>query len=108
MLTERINSLTLERVQAGVEADADGLPYDPTDATVAFAFLTDALTKPDVSDWENGTWDVTRIGSYVAQILVGDGGAVELQAGNYYAWIRITDATAGETPIDQLGKLIVV
>lgn len=108
MLTEQINSLTLERVQAGVEADADGLPYDPTDATVAFAFLTSALTKPTAPDWENGTWDVTRIGSYVAQILVGDGGAAELQPGNYYVWIRITDATAGETPIDQLGKLIVV
>lgn len=108
MLTDRIDSTSLERVQAGVEADADGLPYDPTAATVVFAFMSTALAKPQAGDWKTGNWDVTRIGSYVAQCNVGDGGAVELQPGNYYAWIRITDAAAGETPIEQLGKLIVV
>jgi len=107
MFTERIDSTSLERVQAGVEADSDGLPYDPTGATVAFAFLTSNLDKPEAGDWKAGTWDVTRIGTHVAEALVGTGGVVALAAGNYYVWIKITDATAGETPAEQLAKLIV-
>ena len=108
MFTERVDSTSLARVQAGVEADADGLPYDPTDATVQFAFLSSSLDKPEAGDWKAGTWDVTRIGTYVAEVLVGTGGAVALTAGVYYVWIKITDATAGETPAEQIAKLIVV
>lgn len=107
MFSDRIDDTSTERVQASVEADANGLPYDPTHAEVQFAFLADPLAKPQLSDWKTGSWDVTRIGAYVAQCNVGEGGAVELQAGNYFAWIRITDPVAGETPTEQLGKLIV-
>src|SRR5688572_15876877 len=107
MFTERIDSTSLARVQAGVEADADGLPYDPTAATVQFAHLTSGLDKPDPGDWKTGSWDVTRIGTYVAQCNVGPGGAVTLSPGNYYTWIKITDPVAGEIPIEQIAKLIV-
>lgn len=107
MFTDRVDSTSTARVQATVEADADGLPYDPTAATVDWAFLTSTLEKPQAGDWKTGNWDVTRIGSYVAQCNVGPAGVVELQPGNYYAWIRITDPAAGENPVDQLGKLIV-
>lgn len=107
MFTDRIDSSFTQRVQVGVEADSAGLPYDPTDATVQFAFLTSFLDKPDPGDWKSGSWDVTRIGSYVAQCNVGAAGVIELQPGNYYVWMKITDPVAGETPGDQLAKLIV-
>lgn len=107
MFTERIDSLSLERVQAGVEADADGLPYDPTGATLSWAFLADSLSKPTAPDWKAGTWDVTRIGAYVAECLVGTGGVIALAAGNWYVWIKIIDASAGETPAEQIAKLVV-
>jgi hypothetical protein len=107
MFTERVDSTSLARVQAGVEADANGLPYDPTATTVQFAFLTSRLDKPDPGDWKTGSWDVTRIGTYVAQCNVGTGGAVALSPGNYYTWIKITDPVAGEIPIEQIARLIV-
>lgn len=107
MFTDRIDSTSLARVQAGVTADSQGLPYDPTAATVRWAFLESQLAKPQAGDWKTGTWDVTRIGSYVAQCNVGDGGAVQLAAGNYYAWIQINDPVAGEIPAEQIAKLIV-
>lgn len=108
MFTDRIDSTSLERVQAGVTADSQGLPYDPTAATVRFAFLSSQLAKPQSGDWKTGSWDVTRIGSYVAQCNVGAGGAVQLAAGNYYTWIQINDPVAGEIPAEQIAKLIVV
>ena len=108
MFTDRIDSTSLARVEAGVTADSQGLPYDPTAATVRFAFLPSQLAKPAPGDWKTGTWDVTRIGSYVAQCNVGDGGAVQLAAGNYYTWIQINDPVAGEIPAEQIAKLIVV
>ena len=108
MFTDRIDSTSLARVQIGVTADSNGLPYNPTSATVQMAFLTSQLDKPNPGDWKTSSWDVTRIGSYVAQCNVGSGGAVELQPGNYYTWIKITDPVAGEIPIEQVAKLIVV
>jgi hypothetical protein len=107
MITERISSLTLEQVQAAVQADSNGLPYVPTSAAVAFAFLESRLADPVSGDWKTGSWDVTRIGTYVAQCKVGPGGAATLAVGEYYVWLRITDTTAGETPIEPIGKLIV-
>jgi hypothetical protein len=107
MFTERIDSTSTERVQVGVEADAEGLPYDPTGATVQFAFLVSSLDKPEVGDWKAGSWDVTRIGSYVAQCNVGADGVVELAPGVYYTWMKITDSAAGEIPAEQLAKLVV-
>lgn len=105
MITQRVSSLSKARVQAAVQADSDGLPYDPTGATVEFSFVEDKLANPSV--WNAGTWDVTRIGTYVAQCNVGPGGAISLPVGEYYVWIRITDATAGETPVEPIAKLIV-
>lgn len=107
MATERVSVLNLSQVQITVEADHAGLPYDPRSATVEFAFLEAALTNPSGGDWKVATWDVTKIGTYVAQCNVGPSGAAVLAVGEYYTWIRLTDVTAGETPVECVGKLIV-
>ena len=107
MTTERISVLNKSQIQVAVEADHSGLPYNPTAATVEFAFLEPALAVPVGGDWKAGTWDVTKIGTYVAQCNVGPGGAFVPAIGEYYTWIRVTDAAAGETPVECVGKLIV-
>lgn len=108
MFTERVEAMSTARIDVGVTADSQGLPYDPTSATVQFACLSSQLAKPAPGDWVAGSWDVTRIGSYVAQLNVGPDGVVTLAAGTYYVWIKITDPVAGEIPIEQIAKLIVV
>lgn len=107
MLTERVSILNSSRVQVVVTADADGLPYDPTGAAVRFAFLTDRLARPEPGDWVAGSWDVTRIGSFVAQCNVGDEGVTALDQGYYYVWIELNDPAAVERPTAQLAKLLV-
>lgn len=111
MALERVSSLNLSRLRVSVEADSNGLPYNPATAappaTVDFAFLESATANPGSSDWKAGTWDTTLVGTHVAQCLVGPSSAVALAAGEYYVWIRITDTAAGETPVECVGKLIV-
>jgi len=107
MATERVSVLNLSQIQVLVEADHSGLPYNPTGATVEFAFLEVALANPVGGDWVPGTWDITKIAAYAAQCKIGPSGAINLAAGEYYTWIRLTDAAAGETPVECVGKLIV-
>lgn len=107
MLTERVSSLNKARVDIAVSADSRGLPYNPTSATAEMAFLASPYTKPVAGDWKAATWDVTRIGSYVMQCLVGPGGTVSLAVGGYYVWARITDSVAGEQPVEQVARLFV-
>lgn len=108
MMTERISSLSLERVEMSVQADADGLPYDPTGATGTMAFMDSPTAKPSAPDFKAATWDVTRIGTYVLQCLVGTGGAAELAVGGYYVWAKVDDsAGSGEVVVEQAGRLFV-
>lgn len=107
LMTERISTLSLEKVEISVRADASGLPYDPTSAIAEMAFMAGPLLKPSSGDWKACGWDVTRIGTYVMQCRVGLGGTVVLPFGGYYVWGRLTDAAAGETPVEQLGRLFV-
>lgn len=106
LATERISTLSKETVRYNVFADTAGTFYDPRSTAVSMAFLSTGA-NPVVGDWHAGTWDVSIIGTYVAGIIVGAGGAVVLAAGEYYAWIQIVDATAGETIVRNVGKLIV-
>jgi hypothetical protein len=105
LLMTRVSSLSKELVRAAVAADSAGVPYNPTAATVEFAFLTSSA-NPAGGDWHAGAWDTTLIGTYVAGVLVGPG-AVVLPTGTYYGWIRITDASAGEVVVRQFDTLIV-
>lgn len=105
----RLSVLTSETVRFPVSADADGLPYDPTGATVEMAFTDRDTADPAPGDWTAGSWDVTLIGSYVAGCLVGPTGKV-LAPGVWRCWVRITDTGpggSGETVVRQAGELIV-
>lgn len=104
---ERISALSLERVRFPVSADSAGVPYNPTAATVQAAFMATDAGEPGGGDWKACTWDTTLIGTYVAGCLVGPGGTVTLAAGLHTVWVKITDATAGESPVRQVGQLLV-
>lgn len=111
MESVRLSPLTLERVRFPVQADSAGYPYDPTGATVEAAFMGgdgyQSGANPESGDWKAAAWDTTLIGTYVAGCLVGPGGAATLEPGTYRCWVRITDATAGETVVRQVGTLLV-
>lgn len=113
MYSLRPSSLSVEPVRFGVYADSQGYPYDPTGADVEAAFMGssgddyNSEAAPDSGDWVAGTWDVTVTGNYVAQVLIGPGTSAELAPGTYRCWVRITDATAGETVVRQVGQLVV-
>lgn len=108
----RLSSLSKERVRFCVYADSAGVPYNPTSATVEAAFMGgngyEAEGNPAAGDWKAATWDTTVTGNHAAVCLVGPGGAVTLTPGAYRCWVRITDATAGETVVRQVGSLVVV
>ena len=105
LLTERVTLGSTGKVRCGVFADSAGLIYDPRAATVEFAAMS-SYAKPQSGDWKAGNWDVTVIGSYVAEVNPGSGG-LGLDLGEYYLYLRITDPFAGETVIDPPGTLIV-
>ena len=107
MASARISTLTKERLPYPVTAWKAGLPYDPRSAAVEFAYMASLTSKPDTPDWKAGSWDVNLIGGYVALSLVGPGTTSVLSEGDYYVWIRITDATLGETIIRQIDRLLV-
>lgn len=99
---------SLAYIRTKVSADKfDGAwDYDPTADTVEFAFVG----KEGLSDetvWYDGLWE-TRGGTtthpkYFALCLVGPGGTVELDAGSYEIWVKITDNP--EIPIECAGIL---
>ena len=105
LLTERVVLGSTGKVRCDVAADSQGLPYDPRSATVEFAGMS-TYDKPSSGDWKTGSWDVTVIGQYTAEINPGPGG-LDLAVGEYYLWLRITDPFADETVIDPPGVLIV-
>lgn len=108
MLTLRVSALSKARVEIAVSADKDGLPYNPTSAVAEMAFMTTSLAEPQPGDWKACNWDVTRIGTYVMQCLVGPGGTVSLGRGGYYVWARLTDSASNETPVKQVARMNVL
>lgn len=106
-MADRISKLSKKRLAYPVTAYVAGKPYDPRSASVEFAFIDDSDAEPAGGDWKAGSWDVNLIGGYVALILVGPGSSSVLGVGDYYVWIRITDATLGETPVEQIARLLV-
>jgi hypothetical protein len=103
--TRRYSSLSKEAVAFPVFAALAGAPYDPTAATFEVAFMGSG--DPTGGDWKAGAWDVTVIGTYVGYVIIGPGGAAPLVAGEYYSWVRITDAASGEIIVRQTGQVIV-
>lgn len=104
MITQ--SALSLEYVAAAITATAAGTPVNPTADSVEFAFTT-VTAKPVSGDWKTGTWDGTQPrppgNAYIAHCLVGPGGTVELPAGRYTMWVRVTDNP--ERPVIPFGRL---
>ncbi|KIF67622.1 hypothetical protein HY68_01605 [Streptomyces sp. AcH 505] len=105
---ESISSLSLEFVQAEVTATRRGVPYNPTDDVVAFAFTAIGTSRPDT--WYTGGWDgddpIPGTHSYRAQVLVGPAGSgPALAVGRYQMWIRISDSP--EVPVLPVGQLAI-
>lgn len=97
MLT--LSAASLEYVPVTVTATKQGAEYNPTGDVVQFAF-----TSPGASlvgaQWFTGSWDSTSPrpdGSFVAQCLVGPGGAAQLAPGEYQVSVKITDSP--EVPV---------
>lgn len=102
----RISKLTKEYVRVPVAAKENGVVVDPTNPvlTVEMAFTTGA----DPSVWSAAGWETDGT-TYFARILVGGpstGAAVELAAGTYVAWVRITDTP--ERPVVRADNLVEV
>jgi hypothetical protein len=78
-----------------VRATEGGNPYNPTSDTVQFAFMPQATQVPQASDWVSGSWDAVAGGviyPYLAKCLVGLAGTVNLGAGRYVAYVKITSS----------------
>lgn len=80
-------------------------PYNPTSASVSFAFLGPYNNQPQASEavvtsgttFNVGSW-VNTTSPYTAQCLVGPtGGVTTLATGTYGVWVKI--ATSPETPV---------
>lgn len=104
MITQ--SALSREYVAVAITAKTAGTPVNPTGDVVEFAFTT-VTAKPAPGDWKTGSWDGTQPhqpdGAYIAHCLVGPGGTVELAAGQYVMWVRITDNP--EVPVIPFGRL---
>lgn len=100
---ERISSLSLEQLRFPVFADAAGAPVNPTGYTAQVAFLGGSNVNPVSGDWKTGAWDTTAIGTYVATVLVGPGGAANPPPGTWYVWVQINTGT--EVIVRQVGEL---
>lgn len=100
-----LSVVSREYVRVPVRAQAAGLLVDPSADAVAMAFLA-GQAAPESGDWLAASWDVDSTvtpARYWAQCLVGPGGTVELAAGVYSVWVRVTDAP--EIPVRRAGQL---
>lgn len=97
----RISALSLERVKVEVAATVNGVAYNPTVDTVVMAFKRPKDT-PDTADWKTASWE-TIAGKYYARALVGPGGVIELTAGRWDVWVKVTDNP--EVPVKDAGQI---
>lgn len=100
----QISDLSTEDVTVDVTMMANGLSSSPTSAPVQFAFVN-TLNQPTESQWLTGQWASTAGPPYVAQILEGPSGTVNLAPGRYAVWVRITTAT--QIPVRNTGTLVI-
>jgi hypothetical protein len=98
-----ISVLSTEYVQVRVSTTLNGLPYDVTDGTVEFAFVSNG-ESPTVGDWTTAEWE-TAGPDYYGRILVGPEGAVTLAAGSYESWIRVT--IDPQTLVEPTGSVLI-
>lgn len=101
---------SLQYVGVDVTALQAGVSQDPTSDDVKFAFM-DAGTDiiPDTPDFSAATWETnstTTPPTYTALCLIGPGGTVELDPGDYKVYVQITDSP--EVPIIRVPGTLVI
>jgi hypothetical protein len=112
---EPVASISLEEVNALWTTDLDGTTIDPTGVStstsplvVQFAFPVSSgnqLAPAQPSTWYTGSWLINGTGKgYVAQCLIGPGGALTLTPGQQYdVWSKVTGSP--EQPVKFAGTL---
>lgn len=91
-------------IKSQITATVNGVyPYNPTVDVVQAAFVAPG-TNPGALDWKSASWE-TKGSTYFARCLVGPGvgAALDLVAGTYRMWIKITDNP--EIPVLEAGNL---
>lgn len=100
----QIRVQSLEYLPVRVRSFKLGAPYDPTNDVVKIA-LPVIDVDPVTGDWKSATWQ-TVDDEYYANLLVGPGGDVTLQRGDYDIFIKVTDSP--EIPVIRAGRLSII
>jgi hypothetical protein len=107
MADTTLSKLSLEYVAVPItHFTANGVAANPTSDSVYLAFKLRGA-RPAAGDWIAAAWE-TDAGppvQYLAKVLVGPGGAVQLSPGTYTVWAKVTDNP--EVPILSGGTLII-
>ena len=101
--------LATQYVLVPVSATKNGAAYNPTADTVQFAFMSNPVQQPGVSDWVSGSWETVATNvlyPYNARCLVGPTGSTVLTLGTYVMYVKITDSP--EIPVETAGQLTIV
>lgn len=100
-MTARLIAGSTEYVKVEVRATNFGVGVNPTADQVSMAFIV-GTRNPTNADWQSASWE-TANSRYFARCLVGPAGSVNLTAGTYVVFVRITGAP--EIPIKRAGIL---
>lgn len=100
-------AVSTEPVQVQIGALLDGAAYDPTGDAAAMAFVTVPTIGPAAApassspSWVTASWetDSSPVTSYWVTLLVGPNGGVNLTAGSWQVFVRISDSSSGALPI---------
>lgn len=92
---------SLEYLPVKIKATRLGEDYDPTADLVQMALPVIDI-DPVTDDWKNAIWQTVN-DDFIANILVGPGGDIELGRGDYDILIKITDDP--EVPVLRAGML---
>jgi hypothetical protein len=108
--TKVIYTTSLADVLVEVQAEKNGVPFDPTGLIVETAFVPAATTvEPAPTDWKTSDWETDPTGSepvYFARCLVGPGGVVALSVDKYSVFVRVHDVP--EIPVIRSPTLLIV
>lgn len=98
-------ALSLEDVLVPIAVKKSGIVTDPTADAVAMAFVPEGTT-PGGGDWNPGDWETDASGFepvYYARCLVGPTGTINLVAGVWDCYTRVTDTP--EAPVFSVGQM---
>lgn len=109
MGTRRRSVLDRRPLAYAIAADIAGEIWYPTEGVTTFeaAYLETPLADPIESDWKAGSFEITPSGTVRGLVMVGPAGAVELERGTWYEWVRIDDPQTGARPVEMVGVVIV-